>query len=223
MKEQTGKFKIIYIILAIIILIGIIIGATKGFNMELNYSLRQQFVISSDEKINKQEVEEIANEILTNRKVKIQKVDRFEKAVQIISSSISTDEKNAIVNKFNEKYSKEISAENIEIADVSNTRIRDILKPYILPAIISFSACLLYLIIVYNKIGLKRVLLTGICVPIISEVLFYSIIAITRLPFGRITNAIAIGIYVLSIFALTTSFQNEKDKIKEMNKKENDK
>ena len=54
------------------------------------------------------------------------------------------------------------------------------------------------------------------------ELLYYSIIAITRIPFGRVTNAIAVGIYVLAIMIITVCFKNEKDKLKENIKKEND-
>ena len=42
MKEQKSTKKIIYLIIAIIIIIGAIICKAKGFNIELIYSNRQQ-------------------------------------------------------------------------------------------------------------------------------------------------------------------------------------
>ena len=81
---------------------------------------------------------------------------------------------------------------------------------------------MVYFIIVYRKIGLKKVLLKGIFIPIIVELFFYSVIAITRIPYGRIVNAIAIGLYIISIYGLTTYFQKEKENLLENDKKEFD-
>ena len=55
--------------------------------------------------------------------------------------------------------------------------------------------------------------------PIVAELLYYAIIAITRIEFGRIQNSIAIGIYVAIIGALTVIFQNEKEKLTKNNSK----
>ena len=186
MKEQKSTKKIIYLIIAIIIIIGAIVCKAKGFNIELIYS-------------------------------------RFGNAVQIISESISDEEKQNLINKINEECGTDISNDDTKIVTVSNTRIRDILKPYILPSIITFVAVLLYFLIMYHKIGVSKVLLKGIFTPIITELVYYSLIAITRVEFGRITNAIAIGIYILAIGALTINFQKEKEKLpKNDDQKEND-
>ena len=76
----------------------------------------------------------------------------------------------------------------------------------------------------YHKNGTKKVLIKSILIPIAAELLYYSIIAIFRIPFGRVTNGVAIGVYVLAIGYLAIIFQNEKEKlqIKENNKKENE-
>ena len=68
---------------------------------------------------------------------------------------------------------------------------------------------------VYHKIGLKEVLLEGLCMPIAIELTFYSIILIARIPFGRITNSIALGLYILTMIILVQLFQTEKNKEKE--------
>ena len=203
MKEQKSTKKIIYLIIAIIIIIGAIVCKAKGFNVELIYSNRQQISISNSTELDTNKIEEISKSILAGRKVKVQELERFGNAVQIISESISDEEKQNLINKINEECGTDISNDDTKIVTVSNTRIRDILKPYILPSIITFVAVLLYFLIMYHKIGVSKVLLKGVFTPIITELVYYSLIAITRVEFGRITNAIAIGIYILAIGAIT--------------------
>ena len=218
------KNKLLYLILILIIIFGTIVYAIKGFNKELNYSNRQEFEISSASTLDEIKIEEIAKSVITDRGVKVQKLERFNNALEIISTSISEEEKENIINKINEECNESISNDDTKIISITSTRIIDILKPYLLPAIITFSAVLLYFLFLYNKLGIKMVLIKAISIPILFEIAYYAIIAITRIPFGRITNSLAIGIYILSIGALSICFQNEKEKniMEEKNKKEND-
>ena len=218
------KNKLLYIVLIIVIIIGAIVYKAKGFNKELNYSNRQEFEISAASTFDVSKVESIAKEILSNRKVKVQKVERFDNALEIISTEISEEEKQNIINKVNEEYNENISNEGISIITITSTRVLDIFKPYVLTAIISLIMVMLYFLLLYNKIGIKKVLINGISIPILAELAYYSLIIIVRIPLGRVTNCVAVGIYLLTISALSICFQNEKEKmiIKEENEKEND-
>ena len=222
MKEQKNANKIIYIILAIIIIAGAIVIGIKGFKIELMYSSRQEIILANNLELDAKKVEEIAKSVLENKAVKIKKVERFSNSLEIISKEITEEEKENIINKVNEEYSSDISKDEVDIISVPNTRIRDILKQYLVPSIITYVVILLYFGIMYHKIGLKKVILKGALIPIIAELTYYSIIGITRIPFGRIVNSIAIGVYVISIGILTISFQKEKEKLPKNDKKEND-
>lgn len=222
MKEQKNRTKIIYIIIAIIIIIGAIITGTKGFRKELGYCNRQQILLSNNTEIDISKIEEITKTVLENKSIKIQKVERFGNAVEIIATEITEEEKDTLIKQINEQLGTDISSENIQILTIPNTRIRDILKPYILPGVITFVIVLLYFMILYHKIGWKKVLGKAILIPIMTELLYYSIIVITRIPFGRVVNSIAIGLYIVSIGTLTVQFQKEKEKLLENDKKEND-
>ena len=217
------KNKLLCIVALFIIIVGAIVYQFKGFNKELNYSNRQQFEISATSTFDISKVENIAKEVLTNRKVKIQKVERFNNALEIISTEISEDEKQNIINKINEEYNETISNENISIISVSETRVHDILKPYIIPGIIALSTLLLYYILVYHKLGVNRVLVLGTFLPIMVELLYYKSIIIFRIPFGRITNSIAVGIYILTVVLLTMYFQNEKQELDIVGENKNEK
>ena len=218
------KNKLLYIILIILVIVGVIVYKVKGFNKELNYSNRQEFEISAASTLDVTKVEDIAKEILTNREVKVQKVERFNNALVIISTEITEEEKQNIINKVNEEYNETISNDEIKIISISETRVCDILKPYMLPAFITFFAVLLYFLIVYRKLGIKNVLLKGILTPLLAEITYYSIIAIVRIPLGRIINSIALGIYLFAIGVLAICFQRKKEELDiiNQNKKEND-
>lgn len=220
------KNKAIYVFLIILIIAGAIVYTVKGLNKELNYSNRQQFEISAASIFDVSKVETIAKEVLSNRNIKVQKVERFNNALEIISTEISEDEKQNIINKVNEEYNETISNDNISIISVPETRVKDILMPYILPIIITLTAVLLYFVLVYSKLGLKSVIFKGIAMPVLIILSYYSIIVILRIPFGRITNCIAVALYLLSIGTLAVCFQNKKEEliinIKNEDEKEND-
>lgn len=215
--------KIGLIIVAIIIIVGAIVCKVKGFNIELAYSNRQEMNISNSTELDTKKIEEISKSILTDRKVKVQKLERFGNAVQIIAETISDEEKQNLINKINEECGTNISNDNTKIVTVPNTRIKNILKPYILPSIITFAAVLLYFVVMYHKLGLRTVLLKGIFTPLIAELVYYSLIAITRIEFGRIANSFGIGLYILAVGMLAIKFQTQKEKLPKNNdKKEND-
>lgn len=215
--------KIGLIIVAIIIIVGAIVCKVKGFNIELAYSNRQEMNISNSTELDTKKIEEISKSILTDRKVKVQKLERFGNAVQIIAETISDEEKQNLINKINEECGTNISNDNTKIVTVPNTRIKNILKPYILPSIITFVAVLLYFVVMYHKLGLRTVLLKGIFTPLIAELVYYSLIAITRIEFGRIANSFGIGLYILAVGMLAIKFQTQKEKLPKNNdKKEND-
>ena len=218
------KNKLLYLILIIVIIVGVIVYKVKGVNKELNYSNRQEFEISAASTFDVSKVEEIVKSVITNRQIKVQKVERFENALEITSAEISEEEKENIINKINEEYNENISNEDVKIISVTATRIIDIIKPYILPIIIAMVIVLLYFVILYNKIGITEVLTKGIILPILVELSYYAIIAITRIPFGRITNSIALGIFIVTIGMLAICLQNKKEKlvIESKKEKEND-
>lgn len=222
MKKQSSINKILCIVIGIIIIIGAVIYACKGFNIELMSSGRQKILITNSTKLDSSKIEEIAKNVLENKKVQVQKVERFGNAVEITAISINGEEKQNIISKINEELGLNISNDDINITNVPYARIREQVKPYVLPFMVTFAAVLLYFIIMYHRLGLKKVLRKGIIIPIVTLALYYSIIAITRIPYGRIVNSIAMGLYIISIGALAIYFQNKIEKLPKKDKKEND-
>lgn len=221
MKNMDGKNKIIYAIACIIIIVGAIVYFTKGFKFDMEYAKKDQIVLSNKTGFDISKVKEFSKEVFESKEFTVQEVEIFKNAVEISAKEITEEEKGKIIEKINGEYSLDISADDIKIQSVEQTRIKDIVKPYILPVIITFALILLYFLIRYRKVGVKKVLLTGIILPIALELEFYSILAICRIPFGNVTTAVAIGIYVAAFTVMAAKFEKETKLIREEEIKKN--
>ena len=214
---KTKKI-ILYIIICLIIVAGIVVWKTVGFNMELQYSSRKQIELTNKTGIEISDIEKIASEVLGNTEFMIQPVETFGNAVSVVSKDMTEDQKNSIVEKFNEKYYSDdsdhkINSDDIKIVSIPFTRVKDVIKPYILPGAITLILVTLYFAIRFRKLGWKKVIAKALVIPVVVEALMFSIIAITRAPFGRVTTILGIAIYIITIFILTNKFENERTKL----------
>ena len=197
--------KIIYIISCLIIIAGIIVWKNKGFNLDFQYSARKQINISNNAGINKDDINQIVSEVLGNTRYSINEAEIFKNSVAITAEDITEDQRNEIVNKFNEKYGKDITS-------IPFTRVQDAMKPFILPGIITIAIIIVYFLIRFSKLGFIKILLKTVIIPILSELVLFSIIAITRIPLGQIAVACGVGLYVIVIAILTSVFENQREK-----------
>lgn len=218
MKNICTKNKFTILIVCLIIIAGVFVYFTKGFNFDMEYAKKDQIVLTNKTGFEISKIEEISKEVLENKKFKVQEVETFKNAVQISAKEITEEEKGKIIEKVNNEYNLEILPENITIKNVSQTRIKDIVRPYILPITISFVLILVYFLICFKKVGVKKVLLKGILFPIFTELTFYSIILACRIPFGSITTALALGIYVSIFTVIATNLKKENELIVEENR-----
>ena len=208
---MSTKNKILYIITVLVIVAGIIVWKIKGFNLELQYSTRDQINLNNNTDINKEEVEQIVSEVLGNTRYFVQDVETFGNSVSIVADKITDEQKNQIIEKFNEKYGTKLKAEDVETVSIPFTRIKDVIRPFIIPGIVITIIILVYFFIRYNNIDKKKLLLKTVLYTIGTELLLYSIIAITRIPFGRIAVAGGVALYAIIITWLTAKFENERE------------
>lgn len=212
-------------IIAIIILIiiaGIIITATMGLNFDLRFqeSKKVELYLGKDFEI--KDIKEITNEVMQIQYVIVQKVEVYEDSVSIIAKDINDEQKQNLVNKVNEKYGTEISNDTTEIVTIPHTRGRDLVKPYIFPFAISMIIILVYMAVRYRKLGVIKTVLQTIFVCILTQVVLLSIIAITRIPVGRLTMPISVAVYLLTLVGVTSNLEN-KLKIENESEKEESK
>ncbi len=203
---------ILYVIICLIIIAGIAVWDSKGFNTELQYSSRYQIQISNKTGIELSDMEQIASEVLGNTRHFVQKVELFGNAVSIVSEQMSEEQKNQIIDKFNEKYDEDVKSENINILYIPFTRVKDVIEPFIIPGALTLIIILIYFLIVYRKLNWIKIMVKTIVYPVIAELLLYSIMAIVRIPFGRLAIALSIGLYLIIILILANIFEKQRSK-----------
>ena len=208
-NKLSKKTKIIFTIIAIIILIGIAITCTIGLNFDLRYRDSKRMELYLEQEFNISDIKQMTDEVMPSKKVIIQKVEVYEDTVSITAEDITDEEKQSLIDKVNEKYGTTLVAESTEIETIPNTRGRDIVKPYVVPFGIATLIILVYMAIRYRKLGVIKTLLKTIVIAIVAEMVLLSIMAITRIPIGLITIPLVITVYLLTLIGLTTYFEKE--------------
>lgn len=209
MKEIIEKNKVLISIIAIIVVVGIIMTAVMGFNFDLKYQQAKKVELHINKEFAISDIKEITNEVLGNNGVIIQKVEMFEDTASIIAKDITDEQKSNLITKINEKYGTELSAEETEIVTIPHTRGRDIVKPYIIPFLISTVIIIVYMAIRYYKLNFIKVVLETIGVLVVAQILLFSVMAITRIPIGRLTIPLMILVYVLSLLGITNKCEKD--------------
>ena len=219
---MNTKNIILYVIICLILIAGVAVWKTNGFNKELQYSSRYEINLYKHVGFDAQDVESIANEVLGDTRHFVQKTEDFGNMVTIVSEEMTEEQKDQIVEKFNEKYEdSELKAEDVTIKYIPFTRIKDVIRHFAVSGIISLAIVLVYFLIRYKQIGWETIAIKTVLTPIIAELVMFSIIALARIPFGRIAVALGIGLYILVILYLTCIFENQKNKnIEEKDRKE---
>lgn len=214
MKQFIKSKQLKIVLITLVIIAGIVMIAVKGFNFDLKYQDTQRVELYLKTEFNISDIKQITNEVFGNQKVMIQKVEVFEDSVSITTTSISDEQKNNLITKVNEKYGTELTAEDTTVEDIGHTRGRDIIKPYIVPFAIAVIIVLIYLGIRYYKLNVAKVIAKSIGIMVLAQVLLFSVIAITRIPIGRLTIPMVILVYLLTLFGITTKFEKDLSKKK---------
>ena len=217
-----NKNKAITIIISLIIVLGIIITLTVGFNVDIMTKKHSQILLNIGKEYNIDEIRNITNEVFEGKEVKLNKAEVFDEQVLISSEEITEEQKNTLVQKVNEKYQTEIKQEDVKIDSVPKGNLKNYIVPHIMEFIWTMLIIIVYNTARYNKLGTLRVLVQTILGVIITELLVFSIIAIARIPLGSNLVSIMYISYILSVLGL--GIMNEKQlKIKEEEeiKKEN--
>ena len=178
--------KILMYALIVFILAGMIVILLKGFNVDLMIRNHDSFeyVVWNDFEL--KDIKQIAKEQLNGKVVKVRTIEVFDDAVSINSLEITEDEKNNIVNKLNEKYGNKIETNEIQVISNPGLRLRQIIKPYIVPAVIAVVLIYFsYFIRFYKRSSFQfKMILKSVIIVALLNMTLLSFIAITRIPFN---------------------------------------
>lgn len=210
------KKNLIEILLGIIIIIGIILTATIGLNLDLMYLSHKSIDINLQKQFENEDVYKIAKEVFENPKVKVQKVELYEDMVSIIVKDATDEQLENLNTKLNEKYELENKKDDMVITNVPSVEISDLVKPYILPVSISFVVIIVYLVIymaINNRVNRKLSILKEISKAILTiigiELLYLSVFAITRLEINYTTLPIGVIIYAFTTILILMNLEKQ--------------
>ena len=112
-----------------------------------------------------------------------------------------------------EKYGLENKVENISIVHSPKVRLRDIISPYIWPVGICTTLVFVYAMIRYRKLGAFRTLGKYIVGVLGIELLYLSLIALTRLPINQLVIPVGLLLYTLAIIIVTVKREIKLEKL----------
>lgn len=211
--------KIIYLVAVLIIIVGIIVTCIWKTNFSLEYSEHTRINVYIGKEFNIDDIKQIAEEVFEKKEIKYQNIEIFKDSIAINVKELNDEELALLKEKVKEKYEIEEIDSNITTMIIPHYRIRDIIKPYIVPIIITTIIILAYVGIRYLKLGLFTVIITLLIRLIVSEAVFTSIIQIFRIPVGVYTIPVAILVYILVTIVTVIGYENEATRKKEQEKK----
>ena len=117
--------------------------------------------------------------------------------VQITAKTVSNEQLEELNTRINEKYELENEVSDFRVLNNANTRLRDIVSPYIVPIIVSYLIILAYELIRFRKQGMIEILLTSLLPIAICAGVLVCIYAICRLPIGSEDLTIPLALYFI--------------------------
>lgn len=210
MNNISNIKKVFILAIAVIIIAGLIMIGVKGFNYSLLYSRTQRMNIYMTQDFEINDIKEIAKEVLGNRKLKVQLGNTFGTVASIVSEEITEEEQNDIINKINEKYSTEIKKDNdVVVTVIPEANAWDLIVKYISPIIITTIIVLVYFVIRFKEQGMIKCIGIPVLSLILVNLLYISIIALTRIPVNEFFAIFGILIYFLTIIYNTMKLEKE--------------
>lgn len=210
MKQKSTK--ILIALIAVILIAGTIVIFAKGLSFDMKYQEHYRVEVNLGKEFNKKDIKQITNEVFGKQKINIQAIEVYKDAVSITTTQITDEQKTDLIAKLNEKYETKIEASNIQIEYMPHIRGREILKPYVIPFIITTIIILAYFAIRYVKLNSLKVLVQSTCIIILAQLILLGIMAITRMPIGIFTIPFVLIVYIISTYICVEKFEDELNK-----------
>lgn len=216
--KNSKMLKIMYILAIIIIITGIVATCVWKTNFSLLYAEHSRIDLYLGKDYNLEDLKQIANEVFANEEVVFQEIETFHDSVAINVSQISDEQLTSLKEKIKTKYEIENIDSAITSVTIPHYRVRDMLKPYIAPMVITTLVIFAYVAIRYSNLGIFKVVLKLLINMILSTGVFVSIIEIVRIPVGVYTIPVGILVYVFATLLTVVGFENEMTRKKEQEK-----
>ena len=167
--------KIIYGILALIVLVGAVLVVTIGLKLDMKNDANTKIYVYIGKEFDNNDIEQIAKETFETDTAIVQKVEIYNEMALITIKEQNTENINekieSLNSKINEKYGLENKTEDIVINNETKINMYSVIKPYILPMLISLIVILVYSSIIYRKLGILKNIIIYVLTVIGSQLL----------------------------------------------------
>lgn len=206
MKKIT---KLMIAVLTAIILSGIVIVILYGFNKDISYQKSRKIEVNIPKGYEKEDIRQIANEVFSNKNIQVRDIEKTNQVVSIRVKDYTEDELNNLKAKISEKYNIEKDKLSVFEVEVPATKISTLVTPYIFSVGLVTVISAVYIVLRnIKKEPVKKVL--KLLISLIFAVgLYFSIIAITRIPVSEYTMPIALTVYIASLLIIVGKLNKE--------------
>lgn len=193
MKKMT---KLLITILLAIIVGGIVVMVLYGFNKDVAYQNSSKIEVNIPKGYEKEDIKQIADEVFSDKNIQVQDVEKTNQVVSIRIKEYTEDELNNFKSKISEKYDIEQDQLTVEEIKIPGTRMLTLVEPYLFSTGLVTILSVIYISLRnIKKEPLKKIfkIIFGL---ILAVGLYFSIIAIARIPIDEYTMPIALTVYV---------------------------
>ena len=206
----SGSKKIILLGIILLIIAGIVVVALKGVKVSLILQQHEELNIYIGKPTDIKDMKDICKEVFKDKNFVVRDLDVFNDAYSINVESVINEEKDELINKVNEKFGVNITIDDISEKNVSNIRIRDIVKPYIKSVLISTVLIAVYLVIRFRKENAAKLLGKIAGIILLTEAMIFSIIAVIRIPLSAIMINFMAVISLIELCLYINKLENRK-------------
>ena len=201
--------KIIAILVVLIILAGIIMVFTKGFNKDISYQKATRIEVNIPKGYEKDDIKQIAEETFGNKNIQVQDIEKTNQVVSLRIKDYTEDELNNFKTKISEKYGIEQDKLTVEEIKIPGTRMLTLVTPYMFSLGLATVLSIIYIgLRNIKKEPLKKVL--KVILGLIAALgVYFSIIAIARIPVNEYTMPIALTVYVAALLIIVGKINKE--------------
>ena len=204
------KKRLIVLVIALVIIIaGLVMIFTQGFNLGDEYGQYTMINIYMTDPSNIEDVRQIAEEVIEGD-FTVSYTDEFNDTASIKVKSITEEQVSSLKEKLKAKYSFEDVENNVIAINVPSANLFDLVKVYIAPIIIALALSLIYFVIAFRKLGIVKALFTPLITVVGIVALYISIIAIFRIAITEYLIPIGILLFILALLGNAIYLKSQK-------------
>lgn len=209
MKKTWLSKKLVYVVAVLIIIIGMIVTYLCRTNFSLEYAEHTRIDLYLDKSYEMKDIKQIGKEVFGEKEVIYQKIETFNDAVALNVKDLTEEERTSLEQKIREKYEISEDTNILETTQIGHLRVRDLVKPYIIPMIMTTLIILAYVGIRYINLGVFKTIFTLFIRLVLAQGVFVGILEITRLPIGSYIIPVGLGIYFITTIATVAGYEKE--------------